>query len=101
LLIVLINGKLGVLDKRFFRGIKEVRLGIEFENASLLNDTLQQIKERGWEPNDIVLSKSKTNLTDGIGCDMVLHINRKENIDEVISVLNSMDNIHFAILTHI
>ena len=100
MLIVLINGQLGALDKRVLRHTKEIKLSIEFVNAKNLNATLGEIKSHGWEANDISINKSKTNLVDGIGCDMVLHINKKEKVEDVVSVLNDMENIHFAILTH-
>ena len=100
-LIVLINGKLNRLDKRVFRNAKDVRLSIEFVNAKYLNDTLKEIEAYGWRANDIIINKTKTNLPDGIGCDMILHIDSKDKIDDVINRLNAMENVHFAILTHI
>ena len=97
-LIFVITKYLSILDKKLRHNMKELSVYIEFINAKQLNATLTTIKEIGVVIDRIHLEKSKTNLPEGIGSEVILHFKDKE-IDALVEQLNEIENVNFAIIT--
>lgn len=98
LLIFIITKYLSVVDKKLRHNMKEISVYIEFVNAKQLNATLTLIKNIGVVIDRIHLEKSKTNLPEGIGAEVILHFKDKE-IDALVEQLNEVENVNFAIIT--
>lgn len=99
ILIMFITKTLNALDKRIRHNMKELSVYIEFINAKKLNSTLIAIEDIGVEIENIVLEKSKTNLQDGIGAEVIIHIHKSKNFNTFIEQVNSIENVNFAIRT--
>ena len=99
LLIMFITTTLNALDSRLRHDMKEVSVYVEFVDSKNINTTLSMIKEIGVEIETISVEKTKTSSHNGIGADLLIHINKKKNIDAFIEQLNQIENIEFAIRT--
>ena len=98
LLILLVNGKLGRMDKKISQGSHEIHIYIEFENAKFLNDTLKEIKEIVNKIDNIVICTPKTNVNYGIALELIIDVKEREEIEEKIEKINKLKNVNFAIL---
>jgi putative Mg2+ transporter-C (MgtC) family protein len=98
-LIMFITKTLNVLDRKLRHDMKEFSIYVEFLNAKHLNATLSMIQEAGVQIENILLTKSKTNLQDGIGADLILQAHKSKNVQTLVDSINEIDNVNFAILT--
>ena len=96
-LILFINGKLNDVDRKIRRDVLEVNLYIEFIDARHVNDTLEEIKNKGYVIESINFVKSKVNQPNSIASDVILHINKKEKVETVIKNINKIENINFVV----
>jgi hypothetical protein len=62
-----------------------------------VNDTLEEIKNKGYVIESINFVKSKVNQPNSIASDMILHINKKEKVETVIKNINKIENINFVV----
>ena len=99
LLIIFIATTLNALDKRIRHNMKEVSVYIEFIDAKQLNATLQEIKNANIELETVSLEKSKTDVNDGIGAELVIHIHKNRDFDAFVEQLNLIENVKFAVRT--
>lgn len=99
LLIFFITGKLGSVDKKLCRDITDISVYIEFLDAKFLNDTLDEIKNKGYLVGNITLHKARANVENGIGAEIILHSDKKTNSDEIVKELKTTTNINFVIAT--
>lgn len=99
ILLFVITGLFGKVDRKLVRGTKEISMYIEFIDAKLLNDTINAMKNKGLHLISIHPVQAKTNLMNGIGADIIIRTNDKFNADTVINELNTMENVNFAIAT--
>ena len=97
ILILFINGKLNNIDKKIRKDVLEVNAYIEFIDARHVNDTLEEIKNKGYVIESINFVKSKVNQPNSIASDMILHINKKEKVETVIKNINKIENINFGV----
>ena len=97
ILILFINGKLNNIDKKIRKDVLEVNAYIEFIDAKYVSSTLKKMKNIGYGVENINFVNSKVNQPNSIAAYLVLHIDKKENIDEVIESINKIENINFAI----
>jgi putative Mg2+ transporter-C (MgtC) family protein len=98
LLIMFITNTLSKLDKKVRIRIKSVSIYVEFAVAKQLNATLEEIGKSVVEIGELELVKPKTNAIDGVGAEMILHINKKQEVGPLISKINDMENVLFAIV---
>ena len=100
LLMFFITKTLNVLDRKLRHNMKEISVYIEFLNAKQLNSTLSEIKKLDINIEMVRLEKAKTSSTSGIGADLMVHVKKDIDVDEMIKRINEIDNVNFAILTN-
>jgi putative Mg2+ transporter-C (MgtC) family protein len=99
LLIIFITTTLNALDSRLRHNMKEISVYIEFIDSKRINTTISMIKGIGVEIETVSVEKTKTSSQNGIGASLLIHINKKKDIDAFIEQLNKIDNVEFAIRT--
>lgn len=99
LFMMFITTTLNTLDSKLRHNMKEVSVYVEFVDSKHINTTLSMIKEIGVEIETVSVEKTKTSSQNGIGAGLLIHINKKKDIDTFIEQLNKIDNVEFAIRT--
>lgn len=99
LFILFINSKLNDFDKKIRQDTIEVNIYIEFVDAKYLNETIKKIKEKSYKIENLNFVNSKINKPNSIGAEVLLHINKKEKVEDVVENINKIENINFAVIT--
>ena len=99
LFMLLTAGQFNKLERKMFHRSREVSIYAEFVDAKQLNDSLKQIRDSGYRVMQIHLTQTRTNLPDGIGAEMVVGTERIANPDDIVAVIESIENVHFAVAT--
>ena len=97
--MLLIAGQLGNLDRKLFRRSREISVYAEFKDAAAINQTLTAIREQDMRIVQIHLTRSRSNLPQGIGAEMVIGTDRATHSEDVVAALEKLYNVHFAIAT--
>jgi putative Mg2+ transporter-C (MgtC) family protein len=98
-LIFFITKAFSSLDTKLRHNMKEVLIYVEFISSKSLNETLSKMKNLGIEIENVKLVQSKTHIQDGIGADMVIHVNKNKYVDDLMEQINDLDNVKFSIVT--
>ncbi len=99
LLMFFVTSVLHALDNKLRHDMKEISIYVECVDAKLLNKTLADIQKIGIEIENVSLGKVQSSLPNGVGVELLIHINRKKDIDAFVTQLNQLENIQFAIRT--
>ncbi|MBQ3132949.1 MAG: MgtC/SapB family protein [Clostridia bacterium] len=99
LFMLLIAGQLGNLDRKLFRRSREISIYAEFVDAKEINATLSAVKAQGYRIVQIHLTPSRANLPQGIGAEMVIGTDRATHSEDITTMLEKLENVHFAIAT--
>lgn len=94
-LIYFVTKKLGIVDKKLHT--KELPIYIEFVNAKHIHKTINLIKDCGVDIGNVHLVKTKANLQNGIGSEILLQLEKDCNAEEILDKINTLENVHFAI----
>jgi putative Mg2+ transporter-C (MgtC) family protein len=99
LLMFFITKTLNVLDKKLRHNMKEISIYVEVLNAKQLNFTLSNIKKLNLNVEMVRLEQAKTHSSDGVGIDLLIHVTKDADINEMVKQINEIENVNFAILT--
>jgi putative Mg2+ transporter-C (MgtC) family protein len=98
ILIFLVTKKLEGVDQKLKNNMKAVEVYVEFVSAKKLQETLTLMKTLGLEIEEIKLMKTKTNAQDGIGADIMMHLEKKCDVEKMMTQINQLENVNFAII---
>ena len=59
--------------------------------------TINLIKDCGVDIGNVHLVKTKANLQNGIGSEILLQLEKDCNAEEILDKINTLENVHFAI----
>lgn len=99
LLMFFITKTLNTFDDKLRHSMKEISIYVEFINAKQINTTLAEIKKMDLHIDVIHPEKTKTNSTDGVGAELLVHIKKDADVNKTIEHINEIENVNFAILT--
>lgn len=99
LLIVFITTTLNTLDSKLRHNMDEFTIYVEFKDATVINDTLQEMQRVGVEIESLSLEQSKIKSKDGIGAELVVHVHKSKNPNKYVDKLHDIENVNFAIRT--
>lgn len=98
LLIVFIIRVLSSLDGKLRRNMQEVSLYAELLDSTKINETVGEMKSGGLEVEISGLVGPKSGLQNGIGVELVVHVKKDKDLNEMCKRINEMENVHFATL---
>lgn len=96
-LIMITVETFGVIDRKMRRQ-DEFTLYVEFKDAVKLNDTIDEMAEKGLTVVSIQPTAAKANMQNAIGADVVV-LYKKGPIQSIINIIKDFDNISFVIVT--
>lgn len=98
-IIFFVTGFLGNFDRKIVRDSNEVTIYIEFINAKDLNETLNEIRKKGYDILSLGLTQAKTNNVNGIGANITLSstLSKTINTEKVVNEIDNLENVNFAI----
>ena len=95
--MLLIAGQLGNLDRRLFHHKSEVNLYAELIDPKTVNQTLDTIKAEGYHILQLHVTAPCSDIPNGIGIEITLGSDKKVTAEEVTRMLESIENVHFAV----
>lgn len=98
-LMLLIEGKLGNIDRIISRRTRVIDIYAEFVDASRLSQTVEAIKAGGISVVSMIITPAKSPLPAGVGAQITLRLPKDLSAQGAIAAINSTDNVHFAVET--
>lgn len=95
----LIAGQLGNLDRKLFHRAREISIYAEFTDAKEINRSLDAIKANGYRIVQIHITSTRSKLPQGVGAEMVIGTDRATTADDIVHMMETIENVHFAIST--
>lgn len=98
LFIFFITKTLNSIDRKVRPNSKVYEVHIEVIDATKINDLIEEIKLLNVDIDVASIAETKTSLANAIGVHLWLHVHKNANIKTIITDINNLENVHFAVM---